>query len=42
VKGEKTAALGGFGVDDVQVQRGSLEEVFLKLTGKSLYVDESE
>jgi len=42
VKGEKTAALGGFGVDDVEVHRGSLEEVFLKLTGKSLYVDESE
>jgi ABC-2 type transport system ATP-binding protein len=42
VKGEKKASLGGFGVEDVQVHRGSLEEVFLKLTGKSIYVDESQ
>jgi ABC-type multidrug transport system ATPase subunit len=37
VKGERTPTLGGFGVDDVEVRRGSLEEVFLKLTGKSIY-----
>jgi ABC-2 type transport system ATP-binding protein len=42
VKGEKKDALAGFGVDDVEVHRGSLEEVFLKLTGKSIYVDESQ
>jgi ABC-2 type transport system ATP-binding protein len=42
VKGERQNSLGGFGVDDVAVHRGSLEEVFLKLTGKSLYVDESK
>jgi len=41
VKGERKATLGGFGVDDVEVRWGSLEEVFLKLTGKSIYVDEN-
>ena len=41
VKGERKAVLGGFGVDDVEVRRGSLEEVFLKLTGKSIYEDEN-
>ncbi|HSA60041.1 MAG TPA: ABC transporter ATP-binding protein [bacterium] len=41
VNGEKKARLEGFGVDDVDVHRGSLEEVFLKLTGKSIHVDES-
>ena len=30
------------GVEDVDVHRGSFEEVFLKLTGKSIHVDESQ
>jgi ABC-2 type transport system ATP-binding protein len=41
VHGEKKERLEGFGVDDVDVHRGSLEEVFLKLTGKSIHIDES-
>ncbi len=40
VRGERRPALNGFDVDDVEVHRGSLEEVFLKLTGKSIHVDE--
>ncbi len=40
VKGEKRELINGFEVDDLEVHRGSLEEVFLKLTGKSIYVDE--
>jgi hypothetical protein len=42
VRGEKRPTLEGFGVDDVDVRRGSLEEVFLRLTGKSIHVDESQ
>jgi ABC-2 type transport system ATP-binding protein len=42
VKGERVPSIGGYGVDEVEVRRGSLEEVFLKLTGKSIHVDESE
>lgn len=41
VKGERRSGLNGFGVEDVVVHRGSLEEVFLKLTGKSIYQDEN-
>lgn len=37
VQGKRQERLGGFSVDDVVVNRGSLEEVFLKLTGKSIY-----
>lgn len=36
VKGEKLKSLAGFSVDDVTIQRGDLEEVFLKLTGEKL------
>lgn len=42
VKGERREFLNGIGVDDLEVNRGSLEEVFLKLTGKSIYVDEGK
>lgn len=41
VKGERKGSLNGFGVDDVKVHQGSLEEVFLKLTGKSIHTDET-
>ncbi|MBI3541099.1 MAG: ABC transporter ATP-binding protein [Deltaproteobacteria bacterium] len=41
VQGEKKDKLNGFGVDDIEVNRGSLEQVFLKLAGKSIYTDES-
>jgi ABC-2 type transport system ATP-binding protein len=42
IRGEVRKALNGFGVDDVEVHRGTLEEVFLKLTGKSIHVDETQ
>ncbi len=41
VRGERKSSLSGFGVNDVTVHRGSLEEVFIKLTGKSIYLDET-
>jgi ABC-2 type transport system ATP-binding protein len=41
VRGEKRETLEGFDVDDVEVRRGSLEEVFLKLTGRSIHEDET-
>lgn len=40
INGEKREQLEGFHVEDVEVNRGSLEEVFIKLTGRSLSQDE--
>ena len=40
VKGERQKELAGFDVGDIEVHRGSLEEVFLKVTGKSIHEDE--
>jgi len=40
IQGEKRDTLNGMNVDDVEVMRGSLEEVFLKLTGRSIKTDE--
>jgi ABC-2 type transport system ATP-binding protein len=42
VRGEKQGSLNGLGVDDLEVERGSLEQVFLKLTGKSIHADETQ
>ena len=42
IRGEQQKTLNGFGVDEVEVHRGSLEEVFLKLTGKSIHTDETK
>ncbi len=42
VQGERRADISGLGVEDVEIHRGSLEEVFLKLTGRSIHVDESK
>jgi ABC-2 type transport system ATP-binding protein len=42
IRGEQQKTLNGFGVEEVEVHRGSLEEVFLKLTGKSIYTDETK
>jgi len=41
VQGERRGSLSGYGVGDVEVHRGSLEEVFLKVTGKSIHEDET-
>lgn len=41
VRGERRERLDGHGVDEIEVHRGSLEEVFLKMTGKSIYMDET-
>lgn len=41
VEGERREQLGGFDVGQVQIQRGSLEQVFLKVTGHSIHEDET-
>ena len=40
IDGQKRQELEGFRVEDVEVNRGSLEEVFIKLTGRSFSQDE--
>lgn len=40
VRGQKQQEVGGLKVDDISVHRGSLEKVFLKLTGQSIHSDE--
>lgn len=42
VQGDRRESLNGHGVEDVEIHRGSLEEVFLRLTGKSIHVDENK
>lgn len=40
VQGQKQERINGLTVEDIQTHRGSLEQVFLKLTGQSIYSDE--
>jgi ABC-2 type transport system ATP-binding protein len=42
VKGQRQEQINGLGVNDIRVHRGSLEEVFLKLTGCSIHADERQ
>ena len=41
VNGVRYGELNGLTTKQVRVHQGSLEEVFLKLTGKSIYIDEN-
>lgn len=40
IRGKREERLNELQVEDIEVHRGSLEEVFLKLTGQSIHVDE--
>ncbi len=41
VNGEQHQQINGLQVNDVQIEKGSLEKVFLKLTGHSIHQDEA-
>ncbi len=40
VQGQKQERLNGLTADEIEIHRGSLEQVFLKVTGQSIYTDE--
>ncbi len=42
VNGERKDQLNGYKVNDIEIQRGSLEEVFLKVTGHSIHEEQTD
>ncbi len=40
INGQRIQELGGYDVNQVHIERGSLEQVFLKVTGHSIHLDE--